>query len=97
MAEKQVMKLREIYSDRNDLVENAEMIDELVNTTLSILRPTKELSSAKDSRLVFEAVIESEDLKIDIFKNSKLVVNLKHFTSLTPLLSLSKLLIKELN
>ncbi|BBM83550.1 3-hydroxyacyl-CoA dehydrogenase family protein [Candidatus Uabimicrobium amorphum] len=71
MAEKQIVKLRQIYKDRSDLVENSEIIDELVNTTLGILRPTKELSSAKDSSVVFEAVIESESLKIDIFKQLK--------------------------
>ncbi|WP_372366639.1 3-hydroxyacyl-CoA dehydrogenase family protein [Candidatus Uabimicrobium sp. HlEnr_7] len=71
MAEKQILKLRVLYKERNDLVENAEMIEELVNTTISILRPTKELTSAKDSSVVFEAVIESEQLKIDIFKKLK--------------------------
>lgn len=71
MAEKQIIKLREIYKDRNDLVENAEMIEELAQTTLNILRPTKELSVTKDSHLIFEAVIESKSLKIKIFKQLK--------------------------
>ena len=70
-AEKSMVFLRSIYSDYKDIVENKEIIDHFVATINSIMRPTTVLDVAKNSKLVFEAVIEKESLKIDIFKQLK--------------------------
>jgi len=68
IAEKSIVSLRAVYESRDDLVENWEIIDAFVNEALGILRFGTELSNAKNSQIVFEAVIEKEELKIKILK-----------------------------
>jgi len=67
-AEKQVSRLRRIFADREDLVENGEMVQEFVHEVLLHVRTGKSLSLAKDSTLVFEAAFEKEELKIELYK-----------------------------
>jgi 3-hydroxyacyl-CoA dehydrogenase len=67
-AEKQVNRLRRLFADRADLVENGEMIDAFVDEALLHLRTGKSLELARDAHLVFEAAFEKDALKIDIFK-----------------------------
>lgn len=67
-AEKGCVMLRELYRNRTDLVENYEIIDQFTNDVLSVLRPTTELSMAGKSRMVFEAIVEDEQVKIKILK-----------------------------
>jgi 3-hydroxyacyl-CoA dehydrogenase len=62
-AEKSVGMLRELYADRDDLVENGEMIEEFVASAMSVLRPSTEMSGINGAKLVFEAVFEDEKLK----------------------------------
>ncbi|MDD5508107.1 MAG: 3-hydroxyacyl-CoA dehydrogenase family protein [Bacteroidales bacterium] len=68
IAEKKVVWLRKAYADRQDLIENSEIIDQYIRDTLSIVRRVTRVEAAYDSRLVFEAVNENRDLKIKLFK-----------------------------
>jgi 3-hydroxyacyl-CoA dehydrogenase len=71
MAEKSVGELRGLYGGRADLVENGEMIDEFVATALSVVRPSTEMSSIAGAKLVFEAVFENEELKVDLLRKAR--------------------------
>ena len=68
LAEKKTVWLRKMYSDRKDLIENGEIIDQYVFDVLSVVRPVTSLEPAYKSNLIFEAVAENADLKIKIFK-----------------------------
>jgi 3-hydroxyacyl-CoA dehydrogenase len=68
VAEKSIVALRQAYDSREDLVENQEIIDAYVDEALSVLRFDTDMRLARNSGLVFEAVIENEDLKTDILK-----------------------------
>ena len=68
VAEKKTVALRKIYADREDLIENEDIIREYVFDVMSIVRTTTRLEAAYESTLVFEAVAENKDLKIKIFK-----------------------------
>ncbi len=68
IAEKKIVTLRSIYQENADLIENAEIIDQYVNDVVGIVRPTTRLEAAYESNLIFEAVNESKDLKVKIFK-----------------------------
>jgi len=68
VAEKKMVPLRRIYADRDDLIENSDIVTEYVNDVLSVVHPTTRLEAAYESNLVFEAVSENKDLKIKLFK-----------------------------
>lgn len=68
IAEKKINWLREIYKDREDLVENGEMIDEYINHVMSVIRPTTLIESAYHANCIFEAIKEDSDLKVSVFK-----------------------------
>ncbi len=68
-AEKQVPRLRILYASREDLVDNGDMVDEFVHEVLSHIRMGKTLELAKDSLTVFEAALEREDLKFELFSS----------------------------
>jgi 3-hydroxyacyl-CoA dehydrogenase len=70
-AEKSVGVLRELYADREDLVENGEMIQEFVADAMSVLRPTTDMSGMRGARLVFEAVFENEPLKVELLGKAR--------------------------
>ena len=67
-AEKGCVMLRDFYKDRVDLVENYDIIEQFTQDVLNVLRPTTDLASAKNARLVFEAIVEDKDVKIKILK-----------------------------
>jgi len=69
IAEKKTVALRKMYHDRQDLIENSEVIDQYINDVVSIVRPTTRLEAAYESNLIFEAVNENKDLKVKIFKD----------------------------
>jgi len=71
IAEKKAVWLREIYADREDLIENYDIIDEYINTVLNIVRPTTAMEAAYRSNIVFEAVNENKDLKVKLFTQIK--------------------------
>jgi len=75
VAEKKTVLLRKMYADRDDLVENYDIIDEYIFDVLNIVRPVTTMSAAHSSTLVFEAVSENRALKVkllgDIDKNNE--------------------------
>lgn len=66
VAEKQTVRLREVYEDRADLIENGEIIDQYISDVMNIIRPTTAMEVAYRSGLIFEAVSENPDLKVKI-------------------------------
>ena len=67
-AEKQMSRIRRLYADREDLVENGEMIQAFADEVLQHVRTGKTMTLAQDSTLVFEAAFEKEELKVGIYK-----------------------------
>ena len=76
LAEKKVVALRKVYSDRGDLIDNDEIISHYIFDVISLVRTTTRLESAYDSFMVFEAIKEDPELKISIF--SKIFANNPH-------------------
>ncbi|MHC4943853.1 MAG: 3-hydroxyacyl-CoA dehydrogenase family protein [Planctomycetota bacterium] len=75
IAEKSVAQLRGLYKERGDLVENSDMINEFISDALSVVRPSTDINSAAGARLVFEAVFENEDLKIQLLSKARDLVD----------------------
>ncbi len=67
-AEKKTVMLRSVYAGRNDLIENAEIINQYVNDVMNLIRPTTKLEVAYQSKLIFEAAVENPELKIKLLK-----------------------------
>jgi len=74
-GEKATVMLREIYKDRADLVENYDVIEAFVEDAMSVVRLGTDLSAVKDSRIIFEAVLEDKDLKVNLLKKIDRLVN----------------------
>ena len=68
IGEKSCVMLRELYKDRDDLVENFDIIPAFVDDSLSVIRMGTDLEMAKDSNVIFEAIIEDKNIKVDILK-----------------------------
>ena len=68
LGEKSTVALRAAYADRADLVENGEIINAFVEEALSFCRPTTSLEAIKGSTLIFEAIIEDKNIKLDVLK-----------------------------
>ncbi|MDO9578132.1 MAG: 3-hydroxyacyl-CoA dehydrogenase family protein [Candidatus Cloacimonadales bacterium] len=68
LAEKKMVLLRKMYADRDDLIENGEIIEEYVFDVMNMVRPVTSLEPAYKSNIIFEAVAENAALKIKIFK-----------------------------
>jgi len=66
VAEKKTVWLRKVYADRDDLVENYEIIDEYIFNVMNVVRPSTSIDVAYNSSLVFEAIIENKDLKVKL-------------------------------
>ena len=67
-AERQMNRLRLLFADRPDLVENGEMIQEFVQELRLRLRTGKTLALAQASWMVFEAAFEKEEIKTAIYR-----------------------------
>ena len=67
-AEKACVMLRGLYSERADLVENFDIIEQYKKDVLSVLRPTTEIASVRNSRMVFEAIVEDMEIKEAVLK-----------------------------
>jgi len=78
-AEKTIVSLRDRYKDRADLVENAEIVDAYVNDGMKLLNFGTDLTLAKNSHLIFEAIIEDEKIKIKTYKSLKKLVSKETF------------------
>lgn len=74
-AEKKTVELRSVYADRQDLIENKEVIDQYVLDVMNIVRPTTLVEAAYESTLIFEAIIENPEIKVKLLsqidRNSK--------------------------
>ena len=74
VAEKKTVLLRKMYADRDDLIENYDIIDEYIFDVMNVVRPSTIMSAAHSSFLIFEAVSENRALKVkllgDIDKNN---------------------------
>lgn len=70
-AEKTCVALRELYKDREDLIENFDIIGQFTQDVLSVIRPTTDLCLMKNSRMVFEAIVEDENIKFKVLKEVK--------------------------
>jgi len=71
VSEKSTVLLRNIYAERADLVENAEIINAFVNDAFAVTNFSTDMETARDAHLVFEAIIENEKIKIKIYKKIK--------------------------
>jgi len=66
VAEKKTVWLRKAYADRDDLVENYDIIDEYIFDVLNVVRPGTAMEVAYQSNLIFEAVSENRSLKVKL-------------------------------
>ncbi|MFH1321053.1 MAG: 3-hydroxyacyl-CoA dehydrogenase family protein [Bacteroidota bacterium] len=65
-GEKKTILLRKLYENREDLIENGEIIDQYVFDVMSIIRPVTTLEPAYESTLIFEAIKEDPELKVKL-------------------------------
>ncbi len=65
-AEKSCVMLRDLYKQREDLIENSEIINQFTQDVLNVIRPATDLSVIKNARMVFEAIVEDEEIKVDV-------------------------------
>jgi 3-hydroxyacyl-CoA dehydrogenase len=65
-AEKSCVMLRGLYKDRKDLIENFDIIEQYSNDVMDVIRPCTELSMARKAHMVFEAIVEDKNVKINI-------------------------------
>jgi len=74
-GEKTTVMLRELYKDRANLVENYDIIDAFVDDAFSVVRLGTDLSEVKNSHMVFEAIVEDKDVKVEVLKKIEQLVN----------------------
>jgi 3-hydroxyacyl-CoA dehydrogenase len=67
IAEKKTVWLRKMYADRDDLVENFDIIDEYIFDVMNVVRPSTAIEVAYQSNIIFEAIIENKDIKVKLF------------------------------
>ena len=70
-AEKKMVWLRHMYADREDLIENHDIIDAYIHDVLNIVRPVTAIEAAYKSNLIFEAVNENRALKVKLLSQIK--------------------------
>ncbi len=82
-AEKSIGLLRDLYKERKDLIENEEIIKANIDNAMSSVRLTSDLSTARNSRLIFEAIIEEENIKIKVLNelNNLCAKDVLYFTN----------------
>ncbi len=93
-AEKSINELRLAFESREELVDNEEVIDCFVNGALDLVYLSTSLDSLRQVRLVFEAVVENIEIKVDLFKKIDLLAESKPYyltnTSSIPIQVLSE-------
>ncbi|MCU4173688.1 3-hydroxyacyl-CoA dehydrogenase family protein [Carboxylicivirga sp. N1Y90] len=67
-AEKNIIWLRKAYNNRPHLIDNKDIIDTFVFEALSLIKPSINIEPTYRSTLIFEAIIENEDVKTKLFK-----------------------------
>lgn len=70
-AEKNIIALRALFAERDDLIENREVIQAFIEAALALIVPSTRLESAYDATLIFEAVIENIEVKTALFSKIK--------------------------
>jgi len=70
-AEKDIVYLRKLYHENPNVIENYDLVDQYVADVMEIVRPVTRIENTYGSTLVFEAVIENPDLKVDMFNKIK--------------------------
>src|ERR1700722_11450553 len=66
-AERHINALRRYFVEDSKLVSNQEMIEYFVNGALSLVRLETQIEKAKQSKLIFEAIVEDENVKSTVF------------------------------
>jgi 3-hydroxyacyl-CoA dehydrogenase len=69
-GEKTTVLLRHLYENREDLVENYDIIDAFVEDAISVVRLGTDLNMTKDSHMIFEAIVEDKDVKVGLLKKA---------------------------
>ena len=70
-AEKKTVRLRSLYMNRADLVENEEVINQYIEDVLDLVHPATDIAAAAECGVVFEAATENLDLKIKLLSGIK--------------------------
>jgi 3-hydroxyacyl-CoA dehydrogenase len=70
-AEKSIVQLRKLYADREDLVENGEIIREFAAEVGRRLNTSTDVAVARSSHMVFEAIVEDEPIKLRVYRKLK--------------------------
>jgi 3-hydroxyacyl-CoA dehydrogenase len=66
LAEKKIVQLRYSYKEYQDLIENAEIIDQYTDDVMKLVSFSTRIESSYDSGLIFEAIVEDPEVKIKI-------------------------------
>lgn len=91
-AEKNIVKLRQYFSNNAQLVSNEEIVRYYVQKGMRICHFDLELSWAKDSRLVFEAIVEDLELKAKVLSQmGKICSNKTYFFTNTSSIPISEI------
>jgi 3-hydroxyacyl-CoA dehydrogenase len=67
IAEKKIIALRNLYIERDDLIENGQIVEEYVNRALLLVKPATSLETVYSANIIFEAIKEDPMLKVKIF------------------------------
>lgn len=67
-AERRIEQIKPLYNTTQADVQDSDIIQAYVNDVLSVINTNTDMSAAKDSKLVFEAVSENQSLKVKLFK-----------------------------
>ncbi|SMO51133.1 3-hydroxyacyl-CoA dehydrogenase [Saccharicrinis carchari] len=67
-AEKNIIWLRKMYYNRPHLIDNKDIIDTFVFEALALVKPSVNIESAYQSGLIFEAIVEDENIKSNVLK-----------------------------
>lgn len=74
-AEKNINALRKYYVNNSSLVSNEEIIRAFIDGAMDCVRVDSDLVNAKNATLIFEAIIEDVDVKIDTLSALKKISN----------------------
>ncbi|WP_461629284.1 3-hydroxyacyl-CoA dehydrogenase family protein [Labilibaculum euxinus] len=70
-AEKNIVELRTWYEDREDLIDNDEIISQFVYDVMEMIQTSTRIETAYGSQLIFEAIKEDKALKVKLFSQIK--------------------------
>lgn len=70
-AETHINELKELYSDRDDIIDNEDHIEQFARDVRPLIVTGTRTVVMEGSSLVFEAMIENEELKIKVFKEAE--------------------------